>query len=631
MFQKISFLIFLLFLQLINGQYAQDSLKTILKSSAVDATRLEAALGLSKNYVRVNLDSALHYAVIAEEIVVSSNAKSDMPRVRLQKAGVLLSKQDLINAEILLNENLKEPELKPQIRAKTYQNLGSISTNRGAFEKAINLYLDALTLFETENDSIGIAKVSANIGIVNSRLKNYGEGIAFLEKALLYASKDEMLNLQILVNLAGTYNDQSAFQKAIAMGNKAIFLAQKIDSPMLLGIVYSNLCNSYLGVKQYDAAIESGLKGIELKKQFGQNTDILLNNLGHAYLQKGEYNQAITYLSKVSPSATPNLKSLIYNNLGEAYGKLNDHKTAWHYAQMHKKINDSLNTIMLRERDSITGVIRTYETEKNAQAIDLLNTRNELNESKINAQRGTIWTIALLSMLLLALGGVIYKNQKNRQHYKTETLKSRLLRTQLNPHFLFNALNSMQGFNYADEKKKLSNYINSFSKLMRSILESSDQDFITVEEDANAIKEYLTLQRLSANEKFSAKVSIDDNLDTQILIPPMFTQPFVENAVIHGMKNRNDGNIDVSYQKKGENLVFVVKDNGIGSPNESTNASSKLHRSMSTDILNERIINLQKTNGYACEMHTASDKSGTTVTLTFPYNPKKIGVSLNHG
>ncbi|TMM59045.1 tetratricopeptide repeat protein [Maribacter algarum] len=627
---KISGLLLLFCFQVVLGQKSVAELKTTLNSSSSDSLRLEAALSLSKHYARVHLDSALNYAIQAEQIVTSLKSQTQLPRVRLQKAGILLSTQDFEKAELLLKENLKEPQLTSEILAKTYQNLGNLNIYQKNYDKATSLYLNALEIYEQENDSLGIAKVTSNIGIVYSRLKNFNEAILFFEKAKKHAEEDQVLKLQVLGNLTGIYGDTKDFEKSIITGKEALSLAEKINSPIYMGFVYSNLCNSYLGAKNYDYAIESALKGIEIKEKLKQNTDILFNNLGYAHLQKEEYSKAITYLKEVSPKAGPTLKSLVYNNLSDAYGNLNDHRSAWQFGQMHKKISDSLNGIMLLERDSISSVIRRYETEKNAQALDLLNTKNELSQSKIKTQRHMLWAIGLSSFFLLLLGIVIYKNQKSGQQLKAALIKHRLLRTQLNPHFLFNALNSMQGFNYADEKKKLSNYINSFSKLMRSILESSDQDLITVENDANAIREYLTLQRLSSNEKFDAIVSIAEDIDSQILIPPMFTQPFVENAVIHGMKNRKDGSINVSYQKKGNNLVFLVKDNGIGFSNESSNDSSKLHRSMSTDILKERIINLQKTKGYACKMQTTSDTSGTTVTLTFPYYHKKIGVSLNH-
>ncbi|MDB4291973.1 histidine kinase [Maribacter sp.] len=595
-----------------------------LTSESSDSLRLEAALSLSKYYSGIDLDSALHYVEIAEDIASALKDVNRISGVRLRKAGILLTKQELSEAETLLNENLRERTLEPQILAKTHQNLGILSIYREEYKKAIDQILVALKLFERENDSSGIAKASSNIGIINSRLKNFGEAISFFEKARVHAVNDEQVSLQVLINLAGIYYDQNIFEKAISIGNEALSIAQKMNSPIYLGSVYSNLCNSYLSVKQYDKAINSGLQGIAVKERLGQNTDILYNNLGFAYLQKKEYVAALRYLKKIPPEAPTNLRSLVYNNLGEAYSNLNDHKTAWKYAQMHKKINDSLNTIMLRERDSISTVIRTYETEKSTQAIALLNTRNELNESKIKSQRNTIWTIGLLSLLLLSLGFVIYKNQKTKQQFKEATIKHRLLRTQLNPHFLFNALNAIQARIYADKTQESISYLSNYSNLMRLVLESSDRDFITVAEDSKMLGEYIQLQKIGASAGFEHSLTVAENLDAEInLIPPVFTQPFVENAILHGLKGISNGLLEISYTATSKHLIVTIADNGLGIASE-TKSMNKMHRSMGTDILTERIANLMDTHKYNCTISTKSTDTGTTIILSFPLRYLKL-------
>ncbi len=624
MIRKCTCLLLLLWVPLALGQEAPERLRAALHSGASDSLKLEATLSLSEYYARINLDSALHYVNSAEALAKDYKSETNRPRVRLQKAGILIAQQEFKNADALLKENLADASLTTPIRAMTYQNLGTIRFHQKDYGKATEYYLDALKRYEQEKDSIGIAKVSSNVGAIYSRLKNNDEAITFFEKARRHASAEPLVSFQVLANLAGLYNEQKAFDKSIRFGNDALALALALNSPVYIGVVYSNLCNSYLGAQNYDEAIASGLKGIAIKEKLGQNTDILNNNLGYAHLQKKAYRKAISYLQKVTPNASANLQSLVYNNLAEAYAGLNDPSSAFKFAQRHKAISDSLNGIMLQERDSITAVVRAYETEKTTQALNLLNAKNALSESKIKTQRQTIWGIGILSFFLLLLGWALYRNQKNKQRLNAALIQHRLLRTQLNPHFLFNALNAIQAHIYGNKKAESVEYLSNFSKLMRSVLESSDRDFITVAEDAKMLEEYIQLQQLVSATQFESSLTIAESLGAeQMSIPPTFTQPFVENAILHALKNTENGKLEVNYLEANNQLVVTITDTGGGVPKKEK-AHTKMHRSMSTSILDERIENLRTSHQYICAISTDASAEGRTVTLTFPLRPLKL-------
>ena len=475
-------------------------------------------------------------------------------------------------------------------------------------------------LEQAENREV-LNKVFINIGSINARLGNSEKAILYMNKALKEVD-DDRLKMEILSNLSGVYYDEKNIDKAISLSHEAEELAMKYESVSVLGLVYSNLCWYYLGKEKYNTAIDYGKKALAIKKNQNQNTNIVSNNLGYAFLQSGNNSEAIYYLNLSLPTAKGKLRSLVYNNLSKAYQNKGDFRKAYEYLEQNIKVKDSID--IQAQREKVNELTEKYESEKQKQSISLLRTKDDLNQSKLKEQRNLIWALAIFVLSIFGLGLLIYRNQKIKLLLNTSKIQNRLLQTQLNPHFLFNALNSMQGFNYSDEKKKLSNYINSFSKLMRSILESSDQDFITIEEDANALNEYIQLQLISSNNNFTATVSIGDNLNPETLMPPMFTQPFVENAIIHGMKDVKNGNIDIRYTEKENKLICTIQDNGKGFSVTSADNSGKLHRSMSVAILKDRITNLRKTAAYKCEMQTTSNDIGTTVMLTFPLRQKKI-------
>ncbi len=595
--------------------------QTVVTSDTAITKDIDSYLKLSKDYQATQIDSSLYFVNRALVLAQNANDINIDAKLRAHKAGILITMRHYEEAENLLNQNINTREINRSIMGMTHNNIGALFYHQQGFENAIKHYLEAANMLDQPENSGILRKVFANIGGIHARLGNSQKAIHYMNKALELVDKDDTLKMQILSNLSGVYFDEKNIDKAISTAHEAQELAQEQEAVPFLGLIYSNLCRFYLKKEKYNTSIDFGTKSLAIKKNLNQNTDIVMNNLGYAFLQSGDNSKALYYLNQVLPHAKGELKSLIYNNLSQAHQNMGNYRKAYGYLEQNIRIKDSIN--LAAQRANVEELTERYESEKKQQQIDLLNTNNELNQSKLKEQRNLIWAMAIFVLSGIALGLLVYRNQKINLSLNASKIKNKLLQTQLNPHFLFNALNSMQGFNYADEKKKLSDYINSFSKLMRSILESSDQDFITIEEDANAIREYITLQRLSSEGKFSSNIAMEENLDLQTLIPPMFTQPFVENAVLHGMKNLKKGVIDIKYQRKGTGLIFIIKDNGAGFSAKSPNNEEKLHRSMGIDILKERIANLRKTHGYKCEMQTASSDSGTTVTLTFPLLQKK--------
>lgn len=591
-------------------------------------TEIDTYLQLSKEYKNSKIDSSLFFVNKALVLAENSNDINLNAKLRAHKAGILIAMRAYEEAESLLNQNTKATGIDSHILGITYNNMGNLFHYKQDFENAITYYVKASKeLTQPENIAV-ISKVFANIGSIHAGVGNSQKAILYMDKALENIGKDDRLKMQILSNLSGVYYNEKNIDKAIAFSHEAEALAKKYESVSILGLIYSNLCKYYLDKEKYNTAIDYGKKALAIKKNQNQNTNIVSNNLGYAFLQSGNNTEAIYYLNLALPSAKGELRSLVYNNLSQTYQTKGDFKKAYEYLEQNIKVKDSID--IQAQREKVVELTEKYESEKQQQDIKLLNAKNALNQSKLKAQRNLLWALGILVLSGIGLGLLFYRNQKIKLLLNTAKIQSRLLQTQLNPHFLFNALNSMQSFNYTDKKEKLSDYINSFSKLMRSILESSNQDFITVEEDAKALNEYINLQQLSSNDQFTATVSIDETVNRDRLMPPMFTQPFLENAIIHGMKNLINGRIKISYQNNENKLIVAIEDNGKGIAPEALDQSEKLHRSMGMDILKERITNLKQTLGYTCEMQTSSSEEGTRVVLSFPLQHKKIGVSLKH-
>lgn len=201
----------------------------------------------------------------------------------------------------------------------------------------------------------------------------------------------------------------------------------------------------------------------------------------------------------------------------------------------------------------------------------------ELISIKINPPYWrTWWFITLSVLLLLFLLALIYKNRTN-QIRKEERLKSdfekriaqlemKALRAQMNPHFLFNSLNSIKSLISAGESGKATEYVTRFSQLIRQVLSNSEQPLVRLEEDLEALRLYLTIERLRF-QNFEFEIKVDDDVNTDFVeVPPLLLQPYVENAIWHGLMHKTEGNkkVTVCISRDHDFLVMQVADNGIG-------------------------------------------------------------------
>jgi ligand-binding sensor domain-containing protein len=217
--------------------------------------------------------------------------------------------------------------------------------------------------------------------------------------------------------------------------------------------------------------------------------------------------------------------------------------------------------------------------------------------------------------------GILKKNiQKN---------ENKLLRSQMNPHFLFNSLNSINSFIIQNKKEDASNYLTSFSKLMRKILDNSGKDTITLKEELDTVKLYLDLETARLENKFDYSITIDENIDpTDVMIPPLILQPFLENAIWHGINpKKENGFIEISIKMLDQNTLNIeIKDDGIGRKAAAANRKTQnLHKSKGMNITMERIkMNNRENTAEIIDLYDHNQQSaGTLVNIQIDCNEKE--------
>ncbi len=209
-----------------------------------------------------------------------------------------------------------------------------------------------------------------------------------------------------------------------------------------------------------------------------------------------------------------------------------------------------------------------------------------------------------------------------------KSLQSQALRAQMDPHFIFNALNSIQNFIISKDTKAAMGYVSKFSKLMRQTLESSMKETVTVEEEIDMLKNYLDLEQLRFDKLFEYRFETDESIDiVNTEIPSMLLQPYIENAILHGLRHKKSGGLlKITLLNQFEYLLCVIEDNGIGRESSAViNAERHKHRSSGTHVTNTRLSLLQLSKGEAAKVifrdlkDVNGEATGTRVEIKIPY------------
>ena len=356
-------------------------------------------------------------------------------------------------------------------------------------------------------------------------------------------------------------------------------------------------------------------------------------NNSYADIFDGKVNTAIENLSKVidSLSVNENDKSdrdillKAYDFLILAHEKNNQLKNA---NTILKEKNTFENTFHKEELEQRLAKLELdYETEKKEEEIQELKRESESKSTIARQQRLLLLGgIGILSLSLI-IGGLAYRQRNLNNRFEKVSLQQRLLRSQMNPHFLFNTLHTAQVL-IEDNSLEAKKYITNLAKLLRLALENSREDFVPLIDEITALEAYLNLQS-NFFKKFDYSFEIDTDIDAEwVEVPPMLLQPVVENAVVHGISNIDyRGVIKILLKKENDKtLACIIKDNGSGlKKGVEYSKFHSGHKSISMDIVKERLALYQNRRNkkplLTISYNDQSDqgKIGTKVDFSMPY------------
>lgn len=552
-----------------------------------------------------NRDIAADYVVLAKEFY----AQGDYVR----------AENNLQQAIPLYNKNKEQ-------QAEVYRELARAQEMQGKFDEAIASYNnaakttkkkdlkeinqnDANRLKNRSNPAAQSSYVQRNIDISNTVQKKDVAAVAHqqmakiklemddaegavqeLESALVNVQDDPKEALKIKQEIAKTYVADEQYDKAISLNESLVSETQKSNNPQAEIGQLKNLAHTYFEAKDEHKGIQTLEQAYNLAIENNQTLEArnTLRELTNYYKENNDI-----------PSALNAYNAFVYklDTLIKADSTLIEEK----FFQLHE------------------DRIKRLENER-ALKDELIMRTNRFNYVLLGA------IILILIFLGLIVKSLISINKKNKR------IALQSLRREMNPHFIFNSLNSVNQFIAQNNELEANKYLTSYSRLMRNIMENSNKDFITLTTELDQLKEYLELEHMRFQDKFTYTIQVDSTLDMDATyMPNMVIQPQLENAIWHGLRYKDkDGMLTLHIGKSGNDLIVTVEDNGIGlkRSQELKTKHQKQHHSRGLNNTNERIQLLKELYHIpiSLQIHEkeGENNTGVIVTLKLPLINKKF-------
>lgn len=473
--------------------------------------------------------------------------------------------------------------------------------------------------------------------------------------------------------------DKEGFVSALILGGEAYLQLGRVDSAekiaRLIGPPDSTLNVFHymfwgrllIAQRQHSKALPYLHQGLSIATQYEQPIFVsrLAREVGRAYLGAKDFAKAVQYTEQALATAR-RIDALLEQanaaaTLSEVYDELKQYDKAYYFSKLNKSLNDSMMPGDYKRKLSLMRVQNELAIQK--REAQLLSKETLLKEQQL--KRESLIRNLLLGGLLLFIGLSVFiyrnitlqrKNEKLRlnhqlqiQQFEAEHTKAKLqkhaadlemqaLRAQMNPHFIFNCLNAINHFILKNETEIASDYLTRFARLIRMVLQSSSQKYIALHDELETLKLYISMESVRFRNHFSYHLHCHPSVEIEMMqIPPMLLQPFVENAIWHGLMHRSEGGrLTIDIQEQGGVLVCTIEDNGIGRRRaaELKSKSASFKKSMGVEITANRLQMLYNGNGggaNALRIEDMEDENGeplgTRVVLRIPIKMVEVATA----
>ncbi len=656
-----------------------DSLLQALHASQRDTNRVSLLLALAGEYLQSDPARALSYGTTALPLAHTFKDGQQISRSLYVVGSAHYKLGDYTLAISYYKQSLRvagQIGLKANM-ARAYGGIAEVYGAQGDYNKALDNIQHALNIARALGDKASISAYTYHLSMTYKYMGNYAKALEYELKTLRLAEENRNPRMIAQVNnsLGMSFYTQGNLAKAKEYFLKSLQWSREHEEPMMADNL-SNLGNVYFRQHKYDTALVYYQQSLHIREGIKELKGIhnALEDIGQVYLRQGQLQKARSscqqalsmarqlndrrgiaraqinlagiYQAMGQPASALDYgdqgirlarkigaKDLLKDGYGTLIGlaeKRGDYQQAFRHLKLYTQYQDSLADEATN--DKMNELHARYESEKKEQQIKGLSQQAQIQQLELEQQRLYLFGLAVLVLVIVLLGYLFFRQSILRNQHKTIDLEQKLLRAQMNPHFIFNALTAIQQFMYANHPAEAGRYLSKFAKLMRLTLENSRDEYITLQKEIQTLEHYFELQRLRFGDKFDYTILVDPELDPEeVAVPPMFAQPLVENSLEHGILHKSDkGLVQVRYRKLADSLVLEVEDNGVGRKRAAQLTpvgGRRQYASLATQITQERLklFNRNKSHKVKLTLVDLVDDDnvvlGTKATFAIPYKP----------
>jgi tetratricopeptide (TPR) repeat protein len=541
-----------------------------------------------------------------------------------------------------------------QRMSSSFNSIGVNYMYLANYPKALEYFLKALNIYDQLGDKTSSARANTltNIGIIYKDLSNFPKALEYHEKAVMIFK--EAGNQQGLANAFGNigvvYDEMNNSKKALEYYQKALNINTTIGNKVRIASDLTNIAVLYNKSGDYGKALKNLQKTLPIYKEAGDKNSIAiaLNQIGDIYLNapdsflksnhvvpSNRFRTALNYHKKALQLAIEakalDRESESWEHLSKTYEAKKDFNNALNAYKQLTIVKDSM--LNDNKRQEIVRLGMQFEFEKKEASLKAEQDKKEaLAMATINRQR-IVKNAAMGGSAILLLGAfttfIFYKrrrdaeDQKNEAVFKAEVAETEMkaLRSQMNPHFIFNSLNSISDYISKNNLKAADNYLTKFAKVMRLILENSEKKQVSLSDDLKGLELYMQLEALRLNNKFTYEITVDKNIDQEnTMVPPLILQPFVENSIWHGLsKKQGAGKILIDIKREDQMLNCIVEDNGLGRNQPKVSSANEGNKSLGMKITKARIDIINKIKNSKAAVELSDLAEGLKVEVRLPF------------
>jgi tetratricopeptide (TPR) repeat protein/anti-sigma regulatory factor (Ser/Thr protein kinase) len=656
----LSILFFLLFgLLTVKAQTEIDSLTSLLKTTTDATVKLSLYKEIGWYYIDRKPDMEMAWKYADSVKLLSENLKNEKGKMTaVYYYGVIAEmKGDFETASKNLENYITYTQSLGDSAeiTKGLFHLGIVNMFQGNYDEATTLFYKNLAIEEKLKNKKKIAHVLNAIGTVYQRTNKFKEAINKDKQAgAIYKSLGLKIDYgRTLQNMANSYLSLHKYDSAKIFYMETLQLFQAYGNQAYIAIVLGNIGNLYEATNKYNEALGYHQRALAIWRQLNQKKSLAncLNNLGNTFLELKKYNNAERHLHEALQTAKSiganALLQEVYMNMNELSVQQKDFKSAYHFYTLSNQLKDSI--FNEKNTKNINELQAKYESEKKDKQIILLANEKEAQLKEAQQQAivkkaliGGLLLITIIALLIIFMLRLRMKNQKvltlKNQEIQASNLKREIselemkaLRTQINPHFIFNSMNSINRMILDADTEGACRYLGQFSKLVRLILENSENTKVSLHNELAMLESYIQLEDMRFKGRIGYKINVSETIDQEnTYLPAMMLQPFVENAIWHGLMHKpshEKGFINIGIHEAEDMLICMIEDNGVGREQAANVQEKSMQKTKSMGLqITERRLKLLNKNKVTEMINIVdlkgSDHSalGTRVNISIPLN-----------